>query len=68
MISVDNLWKSYGPQVLFEGSSVLVYPRERVGLGGRNGPGQTPCCASSRVRRSLTPDPFSYPRTIASAM
>ena len=41
MISVDNLWKSYGPQVLFEGISFKVNPRERVGLVGRNGHGKT---------------------------
>ncbi|NMD40846.1 MAG: ABC-F family ATP-binding cassette domain-containing protein, partial [Deltaproteobacteria bacterium] len=41
MISVDSLWKSYGPQVLFEGISFKVNPRERVGLVGRNGHGKT---------------------------
>ncbi|HPI94249.1 MAG TPA: ABC-F family ATP-binding cassette domain-containing protein [Deltaproteobacteria bacterium] len=41
MISVENLWKSYGPQVLFEGISFKINPRERVGLVGRNGHGKT---------------------------
>jgi len=41
MISVDNLWKGYGPQVLFEGISFKINPRERVGLVGRNGHGKT---------------------------
>jgi ATP-binding cassette subfamily F protein 3 len=41
MISIDNLWKSYGPQVLFEGISFKINPRERVGLVGRNGHGKT---------------------------
>jgi ATP-binding cassette, subfamily F, member 3 len=41
MISVDNLWKSYGPQELFEGISFKINPRERVGLVGRNGHGKT---------------------------
>ncbi len=41
MLSVDNLTKSYGSQVLFEGSSLKINPRERVGLVGRNGHGKT---------------------------
>jgi ATP-binding cassette subfamily F protein 3 len=41
MISLDNLWKSFGPQSLFEGISFKINPRERVGLVGRNGHGKT---------------------------
>ncbi|HQI80367.1 MAG TPA: ATP-binding cassette domain-containing protein [Deltaproteobacteria bacterium] len=41
MISVENLWKSYGPQVLFEGIGFKINPKERVGLVGRNGHGKT---------------------------
>ncbi len=41
MISIDNLWKSYGPQTLFEGISFKINPKERVGLVGRNGHGKT---------------------------
>jgi ATP-binding cassette subfamily F protein 3 len=41
MISVENLWKSYGSQVLFEGIGFKINPRERVGLVGRNGHGKT---------------------------
>jgi len=41
MISVDNLWKSYGPQTLFEGISFKINPKERLGLVGRNGHGKT---------------------------
>ncbi|MBN1842748.1 MAG: ABC-F family ATP-binding cassette domain-containing protein [Deltaproteobacteria bacterium] len=41
MISVENLTKSYGTQVLFERISLKINPRERVGLVGRNGHGKT---------------------------
>ncbi len=41
MIGVENLSKSFGGQVLFEGISFQVNPRERVGLVGRNGHGKT---------------------------
>ena len=41
MIGVENLSKSFGDQVLFEGISFQVNPRERVGLVGRNGHGKT---------------------------
>jgi ATP-binding cassette subfamily F protein 3 len=41
MISVSNLTKSYGNEVLFEGVSFKINPRERVGLVGRNGHGKT---------------------------
>ena len=41
MIGVENLTKGFGDQVLFEGVSFRVNPRERVGLVGRNGHGKT---------------------------
>jgi ATP-binding cassette subfamily F protein 3 len=41
MIGVENLTKSFGDRVLFEGISFQVNPRERVGLVGRNGHGKT---------------------------
>ncbi len=41
MLTVSNLSKSYGKQVLFEDASFLVGPGERVGLVGRNGHGKT---------------------------
>ena len=42
MIAVDNLTKSYGDRVLFDGVSFKINPKERVGLVGRNGHGKTP--------------------------
>jgi len=41
MIGVENLSKSFGGHVLFEGISFQINPRERVGLVGRNGHGKT---------------------------
>ncbi len=41
MITVDNLSKSYGKQVLFENTGFKVNRRERVGVVGRNGHGKT---------------------------
>jgi ATP-binding cassette subfamily F protein 3 len=41
MLQVTNIEKSYGKQVLFDGVSFNVNPRERVGLVGRNGHGKS---------------------------
>ena len=41
MIIVEDVWKSYGRQVLFEGISFKINRRERVGVVGRNGHGKT---------------------------
>lgn len=41
MLQVSNLSKSYGKQVLFDGVTFTVNPRERVGLVGRNGHGKS---------------------------
>lgn len=41
MISVENITKSYGSHVLFEGAGFKINPKERVGLVGRNGHGKT---------------------------
>nr|MBP7323559.1 ATP-binding cassette domain-containing protein [Deltaproteobacteria bacterium] len=41
MISVENLSKSFGAQVLFDRVSFKINARERVGLVGRNGHGKT---------------------------
>jgi ATP-binding cassette subfamily F protein 3 len=41
MLQVTNVEKSYGKQVLFDGVSFTINPRERVGLVGRNGHGKS---------------------------
>ncbi|MDR2882548.1 MAG: ABC-F family ATP-binding cassette domain-containing protein [Alistipes sp.] len=41
MISVDNITVSYGGWDLFSEVSLLVGPRDRIGLVGRNGAGKT---------------------------
>lgn len=41
MIGIENLKKSFGSDILFDGISFKVNPRERIGLTGRNGEGKT---------------------------
>ncbi|RLC33602.1 MAG: ABC transporter ATP-binding protein [Deltaproteobacteria bacterium] len=41
MISIENVSKSFGGQILFEGISFQINSRERIGLVGRNGHGKT---------------------------
>jgi ATP-binding cassette subfamily F protein 3 len=41
MIAVDDLSKSFGAQLLFDGISFKINRKERVGLVGRNGHGKT---------------------------
>ncbi len=41
MISIENLHKSYGDHILFDGVHFKINARERVGLVGRNGHGKT---------------------------
>ncbi len=41
MIAAENLTKSFGSRVLFDGISFKINAKERVGLVGRNGHGKT---------------------------
>jgi ATP-binding cassette subfamily F protein 3 len=41
MIRIENLHKSYGDLILFEGINVALNERERLGVVGRNGHGKT---------------------------
>lgn len=41
MIRVENLTKSFGDQILFDGLSFSINQKQRVGLVGQNGHGKT---------------------------
>jgi ATP-binding cassette subfamily F protein 3 len=41
MIYIENLTKSYDRQVLFDGISFKLNPKEKIGIVGRNGHGKT---------------------------
>ncbi|WP_144462942.1 ABC-F family ATP-binding cassette domain-containing protein [Siminovitchia fortis] len=41
MLTVENLYKSYGDKVLFEGINCVIRKRERIGLIGVNGTGKS---------------------------
>ena len=41
MISIENLSKSFGAQIIFDKATFRINSRERVGLVGRNGHGKT---------------------------
>jgi len=41
MIQIENLTKSYDGQVLFDGISFKLNPKEKIGIVGRNGHGKT---------------------------
>ena len=41
MIRIENLTKSFGDQIIFDGLGFAVNQKERVGLVGQNGHGKT---------------------------
>ena len=41
MISIENLTKQYGPQIILTGADLFIGPYDRVGLVGANGTGKT---------------------------
>ncbi len=54
MIQVNNIKKEFGEQLLFEEVSMIINPRERLGLVGRNGSGKS--TFFKIVLGELTPD------------
>ena len=47
MISLDNLTVSYGGWTLFDNISLLINPKDRIGLVGKNGAGKTTALVNS---------------------
>jgi ATP-binding cassette, subfamily F, member 3 len=41
LISINNITKSFGAEVIFSQASFSVNPKERLGLAGKNGSGKT---------------------------
>jgi ATP-binding cassette subfamily F protein 3 len=41
MVSIDNVTVSFGGWDLFKDISLLINPRDRIGLVGKNGAGKT---------------------------
>jgi ATP-binding cassette subfamily F protein 3 len=62
MIAVDNLTKSYGDRVLFDGISFKINPKERVGLVGRNGHGKTTLLRIIIGEESYDSGNFTHPK------
>lgn len=41
MLSIDNIFKQYGAQVIYDDASLFIGPGDRIGLVGPNGTGKT---------------------------
>ncbi|HEX8463163.1 MAG TPA: ATP-binding cassette domain-containing protein, partial [Abditibacterium sp.] len=41
MLSIDNVYKQYGAQIVYENASLFIGPGDRIGLVGANGTGKT---------------------------
>lgn len=44
LIQVNNIHKSYGPNVIFDDASVIFASEQKIGLIGRNGAGKSTLC------------------------
>jgi ATP-binding cassette, subfamily F, member 3 len=63
MISITNLNKAYGHQVLFQNASLLIGQNERIGLIGRNGSGKSTFL--KMLLNKEEPESISIPKTIS---
>ncbi len=62
MIGVENLHKCFGSQILFEGASFKLNPKERIGLVGLNGHGKTTLFRIIIGEESLDAGTISVPK------
>ena len=62
MINVENLTKSFGSQILFDGISFKINSRERIGLVGRNGHGKTTLLNLITKQESFDSGTISIPK------
>ncbi|MBI4970495.1 MAG: ABC-F family ATP-binding cassette domain-containing protein [Candidatus Omnitrophica bacterium] len=44
LIQINNIHKSYGPNVIFDEASVILSSEQKIGLIGRNGAGKSTLC------------------------
>ena len=63
MLATNNLGKSYGARVLFEGVSLKLNPGSRYGLVGANGSGKTTFLTILSGDEPASDGSFSLPRT-----
>ena len=62
MIIANNLEKSFGPQVLFDGVSFLINKGERIGLVGKNGSGKSTLFKMILQQESPDSGDLSHPK------
>lgn len=64
MLSLNNVGVSFGADVLFQGVSLQINPKERVALAGRNGAGKTTLLNIIAGKREPSEGSLSYPSDI----
>ena len=64
MISVSNLGKNFGPQILFEGVSFQLNPGNRYGLVGANGSGKSTFLKMLSNDEPVTEGTLSMPKRL----
>lgn len=64
MITVSNLTKSYGGQLLYQGGSFFIGPGEKVGLVGPNGAGKTSLFRLITGEERADSGTVDYPKSI----